>query len=105
MNKMIWVIKDMGTNCFVRRDCFKKYDGENLYISYKTFSRECRGFINFETCKGVLEELELKVSNIIGYFRFEALEVNLDEVIFIHREFVCSGRVDNMCVVEIELVV
>ena len=105
MSRMIWVIKDVATGNFVRSDCFKKIDGENLYISYKTFSRECRGFINFETCKGVLEELELKVSKIVGNFRFEALEVNLDEVIFIHREFVCSGRVDNMVVIEIELVV
>ena len=98
---MIYVVKDQN-NHFVRRDCFKKIDGDNLYISYRTFSEECRGYIGFEACNDVLKALELKIGNIGLDVRFGVSEVDLDEVILIHNEFVGSGRVDNMVIIDLD---
>ena len=94
MSRIIWVIKDMETGNFVRRDCFKIIDGKNLYISYRTFSRECRGY-NDKDCAVIAQNKLMEQSYVsIG---FEVLEVNLEGLIRDHRDFVG----ENMVVVEV----
>jgi len=102
MKEMIWVIKDQYGN-FVRRDCFKKIDGELLYVSYRTFSEECRGFVDFKACNDVLKALKIKNGEIGCSIVFKALEVDLDEVILIHKDFVSNGKDENMVIVDIEI--
>jgi len=83
MERMVWVVKDSNDN-YVNENCFKRFDGEDLYVSYRTFSEECRAYLTPQRVVKALDKIRCKsVSGVV----FEALEVNLGDVIRNNRLF------------------
>ncbi|HEY8805726.1 MAG TPA: hypothetical protein VIM42_11605 [Clostridium sp.] len=83
VERMVWVVKDQDGN-FVNENCFKRFDGDDLYISYRNFSEECRAYLSHERVIKALDKIRSKsVKEVI----FKALEVNLSNVIRNNRLF------------------
>jgi len=76
------------------------------YISYKTFSEECRWYSDLLSGTGGIMELRSKVMQIGLSENFSLECVDLDELIDSGDEFSeIGGRVGNMVVVEMKVVV
>jgi len=83
VERMVWVIKDQDGN-FVNENCFKRFDGDDLYVSYRNFSEECRGYLSYERAVNALQNIRCKSVNGVV---FDVLEVNLSDVISQNRLF------------------
>jgi len=94
MERMVWVVKDSNTGDFVNENCFKRFDGDYLYVSYRNFSEECRAYTTPQRAMKALEKIRCKSVNGIV---FEALEVNLGDVVRNNRLF----QGENMIVLNI----
>jgi len=83
----IWVIKDQDGNFAHRNSIGKSGKNTYLYISFKTFSPECKGYIDKESAESALLELN-KRKHIMGLHNSFNLEYNiLSEMTKLHREF------------------
>lgn len=87
-DQKVWVIKN-NNNDFVLKNSIRQSGKDTWqYISFKTFSPECRGSIN----KGKIEEnlSELIQKNILAEFdtAFHLEHIDINIIIKQHKEFV-----------------
>jgi len=99
MGRIIYVVKDQNDN-FVNQNCFVKYEGKFLYISYINFSRECRGYLSKDRADEVLRVLKSKSDGLGLDYVFKVIEVNLSDEIGLYKDALSLG-IENMIVVEI----
>lgn len=92
----IWVIKNSNSN-YVHRKSVKILDSKTyMYISYKTFGPECRGWSDQLKAEHWMDVLKLK-SKEVGLEEVFYLEyINLNDAIKLHKAF--NG--ENMVVTE-----
>jgi len=86
--EFIWVIKDQDGN-FAHKNSIGKSDNHSwLYISFKTFSPECRGYIDKSYAEESLSDLN-KNKIIAGFnIDFHLEYLSIDRIIEQHRGFV-----------------
>jgi len=90
----IWVIKNQDGN-FANANSVKMWDKKtSLYITFKTFSQECRGYVTQESAERAMDKLYSKIKKIGLEESFTIEYVNMDDLI---DEYVST---DNMIVVE-----
>lgn len=91
-----WVIKDQDDNFAHRNSIGKSGKNTCIYISFKTFSPECKGYISKESAELALQELNRRKS-IMGLPNTFNLEYNIiSELTKLHREF----QGENMVIYE-----
>ena len=92
--KWIWVIKNQDGN-FAHANSVKMWDKKTaLYITYKDFSQECRGYVNQDSAKKAMSKLYSKIKKIGLSESFTMEYVNMDELI---KDDIST---DNMIIVE-----
>jgi hypothetical protein len=94
-DQFIWVIKD-NKGCFASRNSISKIKHGWLYISFKTFSEECRWYISKESAEKALNKL--RKMNLISELNinFQLEFHNLDKLIAEHNAY----QGENMVVCE-----
>ena len=104
--KSVWIIKDSKGN-FAHRNSIRVIEkGVMAYISYRTFSEECRWYSDLSSGTGGIMELRSKAMQIGLSEDFSLVCEDLDELIDFADEFSgIGGRVGNMVVVEVKVVV
>jgi len=103
--KTVWVIKDSKGN-FAHRNSIRAIEkGVVAYISYHTFSEECRWYSDLSSGTGGIMELKSKAMQY-GLSEVFSLECeDLDELIDSDEFSGICGRVGNMVIVEMKVVV
>lgn len=91
----IWVIKNQYGN-FANANSVKMWDKKtSIYVTFKTFSQECRGYVTQESAERAMDKLYSKIKKIGLEESFTMEYVNMDELIDD-----VSLSTDNMIVVE-----
>ena len=93
--KSIWIIKDQNGN-IAHRNSIGKIKHGWIYIAYKTFSEDCRGYITKEQAEKALLKLN-KMRLIAGLdYDFHIELHNLNKIIQEHKLF----RGENLVICE-----
>ena len=92
--RWIWVIKNQDGN-FAHANSVKMWDKKTaLYITFKDFSQECRGYVDQDSAKNAMSKLYSKIKKIGLSESFTMEYVNMDELI---KDDIST---DNMIIVE-----
>ena len=96
MGRMIYVLKDnLGNYC--NHNSIKKWNSKTwIYVSFKSFSQECRGYLSLERAEGALEEIKSRSVSMGLDASFKVAGVKLSDLVREHRCFVG----ENMVLVE-----
>jgi len=94
--KWIWVVKDSKGN-FAHANSIKKWNSKTwMYVSFKSFSQECRGCVDQMAAERALDKIYSK-SRDMGLNESFTLEyVNIDDAIKQHKVF----KGENMVLIE-----
>lgn len=94
--KWIWVIKDSKGN-LANKKSIKMWDSKTwIYVTYQTFSPECRGYMDLMACECAMDKLWSKSRDMDLDESFHLEYVNIEDAIKEHKAFIG----DNMILVE-----
>jgi len=86
MTNMIWVIKDSKNN-FAHANSINLKNSVITYVSFKTFSEECRGYIDSVSVIKALSKLN-SMSKKVGFSEKFRMEIqDIDNLIEAHSLF------------------
>ena len=94
--RWIWVLKNSKGN-LAPANSVKKWDSKTLmYVTFKTFSPECRGYIDLMSAEKALTKLYSKIRDMGLKEKFTLNYVNIDDAINQHELF----KGENMILLE-----